>query len=322
MLLAINLDGGQTDAALSLLPLGALFTGSGMLRPNAFTASEQLTPGMAIDISGSADGDLAIIKTADGSTYAVKNTTTAPVTIAANSSGVTKTDAIVLYIDLAGGDPDNAGSPGAAHIISVRRAGISTGEPTDGEIDAATLNNPWEKIYLARVEHGTGEIEADDLTDVRRRCNFHTQFFGQNHIPETALQAITSAKFTPTQATLRASTNYTPTNTVTLVPGLTVTLNPTVPSKLHVRGVFDVDGNGTAVANDLVLGYLYVDGVAQSKGVIIKRLLSNQDRATVSMDWDITLSPGSHTIELRAQNTATRASISDHSCMTYALRAQ
>lgn len=76
---------------------------------------------------------------------------------------MTKTDAIVLYVELADGDPDNAGSPGAARLIAVRRDGTNTGAPTDGETDAATNNNPWLKLREVTVEHTTGEIESVDL---------------------------------------------------------------------------------------------------------------------------------------------------------------
>jgi hypothetical protein len=162
-LIVTNLDDGQTDAALSLQHLGALLTESGVLTPTSLTVTAQVSPNMSVRVSGSDNNDKAIIITDNGDTYFVKNTANENVTILANTSGVTKTDAIVLYVDLTGGDPDNAGSPGAAHLIAVRRASVSTGAPTSGENDAATSNNPWLKLKEVTVTHNTGEIESGDL---------------------------------------------------------------------------------------------------------------------------------------------------------------
>lgn len=187
MLETVNLDGGLTNAGQSLAPFGSLFTQSGILRPGSFTVSALDSPGMFVEVSGSDDDDLAIIKTADGATYFIRNTLPLPIPILANSSGVTKTDAIVLFVDLAGGDDENAGSPGAAEIIAVRRDGISTGLPNDGEIDAATSNNPW--IFLKEVEvtHNTGEIEADDVTGSPDRAYLEASLVGPASVDNLAL---------------------------------------------------------------------------------------------------------------------------------------
>jgi hypothetical protein len=169
-LLSINLDGGQTDAALSLMPFGSLFSGSGVLTSASLTVAAQISPDMTVKVSGSANNDKLIIITSTGATYFIKNTAVENVTILANSSGVTKTDAIVVYVDLADGDPNTAGSPGAAHVIAVRRAGVSTGAPTDGEIDAATSNNPWFKLAQVVVSNGASSITSGNITDSRTRC--------------------------------------------------------------------------------------------------------------------------------------------------------
>src|SRR5687767_10971974 len=103
-LLAINIDGGQTDAGLSLAPFGTLFPDSCVLTAGSFEVTEQGSPDMSVKISGSEDDDVAIIKTSTGATYYIKNTDPdESVTITANSSGVTKTDAIVAYVDLTAG---------------------------------------------------------------------------------------------------------------------------------------------------------------------------------------------------------------------------
>lgn len=196
MLETINLDGGLTNAGQSLAPFGSLFTQSGILRPNAFTVSALSSPGMFVEVSGSNDDDLAILKTVDGATYFVRNTLPLQVPILTNSSGVTKTDAIVLMVDLTAGDDENAGSPGAAQVIAVRRDGTSTGLPTDGEIDAQTGNNPW--IFLKQVEvtHNTGEIEEGDVTGTPDQAPLGLQIVAPGVIATALLAAlaVTEAK--------------------------------------------------------------------------------------------------------------------------------
>jgi hypothetical protein len=186
-LLAINLDDGQTDAAMSLMPFGSLFSGSGVLTAASLAVAAQISPDMTVKVSGSANNDKLIIITSTGATYFIKNTAVENVTILANASGVTKTDAIVVYVDLNDGDPYTAGSPGAVHVIAVRRAGVSTGAPTNGEIDAATFNNPWFKLAQVVVTNGASSITSGNITDVRLACWLLPQFFGTDHVPGTAL---------------------------------------------------------------------------------------------------------------------------------------
>lgn len=189
MLETINLDNGLTTAGQSLAPFGSLFTQSGILRPNSFTVSALGSPGMFVEVSGSDDDDLAIIKTDDGATYFIRNTIDLQVPILANSSGVTKTDAIVLFVDLTGGDDENAGSPGAAQVIAVRRDGVSTGLPNDGEIDAETGNNPWIFLKGVEVEHGAGEVEGEDLEGAADRAHLDMNLIDAGSILESMLAA-------------------------------------------------------------------------------------------------------------------------------------
>jgi hypothetical protein len=188
-LLTINLDDGQTTAGLSLMPFGMLFANSAVLRPNAFLVSAQTSPDMSVKVSGSTFNDALVIVAADGSTYFVKNTADENVTVLANSSGVAKTDAIVCFVDLSAGDENTAGSPGAAQLVAVRRGGTDTGAPTNGEIDAATGNNPWLKLSNVIVANGATEITGANVTDTRLSAWLHSMLFGQNHIPLTALSS-------------------------------------------------------------------------------------------------------------------------------------
>jgi hypothetical protein len=327
-LLAINLDGGMTDAGLSLAPIGAIFTQSGVLKPASFTVSALGSPGMFVEVSGSDDDDIAIIKTDDGSTYYIKNTIAEQVAILSNSSGVTKTDAIVLFVDLAGGDDENAGSPGAAQLIAVRRAGVSTGAPTDGEIDAATSNNPWLRLKEVTVEHGTGEIEGADLSYTAARAYVDGQLLDPLSVTTDKLDdgAATSRKVALTGAAVYANANLQLSGALQNVPNCTVTFTLDVASIVVVTGIFSFNGDATVDANagDLALGVLDVDGATQTPAAICK-FTGASDRKTVMQKWRVPLTAASHTIKLQAinNNLATRGQVDQtHTCMEYEVTAQ
>lgn len=163
----LNLTNGATSASQSLWSVGSLLTNSGVLTATSLTVSAQTSPDMTIKISGSANNDKIIFITAGGDTYFGKNTANKPATITANSSGVTKTDAVVAYADIASGDPANAGSPGALKFPVVRRSGTNTGNPTQAEIDAATGSKPSLLLAYATVTNGASSITSSNLTDAR-----------------------------------------------------------------------------------------------------------------------------------------------------------
>lgn len=204
-LLTLNLDNGLTTAGLSLAPLGSLFSQSGVLKATSFRVRQLGSPGMFVEVTGSTDDDIAIIKTADGATYYVKNTLTFQVPILANSTGVTKTDAIVLYVDLTAGDAANAGSPGSAHVIAVRRAGVSTGTPTNGEIDAATSNNPWLKLREVTVIHGESLIDDTKLSYSPARAPLEGGYLKALSVETAAIKdgAVSAAKLATAAARMK-----------------------------------------------------------------------------------------------------------------------
>jgi len=163
----LNLTNGATSASQSLWSVGSLLTNSGVLTATSLTVSAQTSPDMTVKVSGSTNSDKIIFITAGGDTYFGKITANKPITITSNSSGVTKTDAVVAYADTAAGDPANAGSPGALKFLVVRRSGTNTGNPTQAEIDAATGSKPSVLLAYATVTNGASSITASNLTDAR-----------------------------------------------------------------------------------------------------------------------------------------------------------
>src|SRR3954451_22485840 len=96
---ATNLNAGKTDEKGIFRPFGKLFNQSGVISLTALTVAAQGTPDMTVKVSGSAASDNAVFITSTGDCYWGWNTASYNVTITANASGSTKTDAIVAYID-------------------------------------------------------------------------------------------------------------------------------------------------------------------------------------------------------------------------------
>ncbi len=168
---ASPLSNGKTSPQAFLRVLGKVFTGSGVVEPTALTVSAQVSPDMSVVVSGSALNDNAIFIHTNGHLIQAWNDANVTVTITANSSGVTKTDAIVAYVDLAaglGGTADPANNPGALKFVAVRRAGADTGNPTSAEISTAVSSNPYLVLAYLTVANGTGvTINSGNIVNAR-----------------------------------------------------------------------------------------------------------------------------------------------------------
>jgi hypothetical protein len=278
MLLVEVIDNGQTDAALALQHFGSLLTQSGVLGASAFAVSAQVAPNMSVKVSGSDNGDKAVIIQPDGATYFIKNTADEDVTILANTSGVTKTDAIVLYVELTDGDPLNAGSPGAAQLIAVRRDGTSTGAPTTGEIDAATNNNPWLKLKEVTVTHNTGEIESADVVYEAAQALIAKELHEPLGTDQIEDDAVTSDKIAD-EAVIQSLSTITGTNsnshgTATNHGALTagtwyditgfsesITVSEGSDVEVNFHGMFTVGGGVRSVIIRLMIGATFIGTV-------------------------------------------------------------
>lgn len=164
---AVNLANGKTDEQGIFRLLGRLFNQSGVIEATALTVTAQPTPDMTVRVSGSAANDNAIFLTTAGACYHGWNTASENVTIQANSSGVTKTDTLVAYIDTAAGSA-TANNPNGLVFLAVRRGGVDIGAPTDAEIDTATGSKPWIKLANIVVGSGVTSINSGNITDARR----------------------------------------------------------------------------------------------------------------------------------------------------------
>lgn len=165
---ASPLSSGKTSPKGFLRVFGKIFSGSGVVEDTALTVSAQDTPDMTVKVSGSALDDNAVFIHTDGTFIQAWNESDANVTISANASGVTKTDAIVAYVDLTDYDADNANNPDSLKFIAVRLAGSETGAPDDTDIKATDVStNPYIVLAEVTVANGAASINSGNITDKR-----------------------------------------------------------------------------------------------------------------------------------------------------------
>lgn len=162
----VNLASGKTDEKGDKRLLGRLLNQSGVIQTAAMTVAAQATPDMTVKVSGSTASDDIVFVASDGALYHGWNTASKNVTILSNSSGVTKTDAIVAYADTAAGS-STANNPGGLKFIAVRRSGVNTGNPTQGEIDTATGSMPSVVLAYVTVANGAASINSGNISDAR-----------------------------------------------------------------------------------------------------------------------------------------------------------
>lgn len=99
-----------------------------------------------------------------------------------------------------------------------------------------------------------------------------------------------------------SSSALTMSTTATDIAGATITYTPPVAEVVFVTGVFDF--NVTTVANTIAIGYLLVDGSAQTATAAFKVDGGTVARGTVTQTWVISLSAAAHTLKLQAAKSA------------------
>lgn len=162
---ATPLANGKTSAAGFLRIVGKLFTSAGVIEDSALTVAAQTSPDKSVKISGSSLNDNAVFIGSDGRLLHAWNTSSVDVTIADNTSGSAKTDAIVAYVDLTAYDASNANNPGSLKFIAVRGA---SGNPSSGEITASVVgSNPYILLAYVAVANGFGSINSGNITSQR-----------------------------------------------------------------------------------------------------------------------------------------------------------
>jgi hypothetical protein len=195
---AVNLPSGTTDEKGIFRFLGKLFNQSGVVESTALAVSAQATPDMTVKVSGSATNDNAVfINSTDGSFYGGWNDANYNVTIGTNSSGGTRYDAIVAYIDTAAGSA-SVNNPDGLKIIAVRST--NTSPATSGDIAASAVGTkPYIRLADVTVGNGVSSVNSGNIADTRPRAAVKPSGVVQSATLSKALNdaAVTGLTFTP-----------------------------------------------------------------------------------------------------------------------------
>lgn len=196
----VNLNNGKTDEKGQFRLLGKILSGSGVLESTGMLVEAQGSPDMTVKVSGSAASDNIVFITSSGDTYHGWNTASYNVTISANASGVSKTDAVIAYADTAAGS-STANNPAGLKYLAVRGA---SGAPTDGELNTATSNKPWVRLATVVVSNGVSSINSGNITDARAFASVQAEF-GWSAAKETWTYASATTITVPAGATSKYS---------------------------------------------------------------------------------------------------------------------
>jgi hypothetical protein len=129
-----------------------------------FTVQQQSTPDMTIKVKAGR----AYIKEDSGNAYPVILDSDTSVAVGANSSGSTRIDSIVLYIDKAASA--NTDASNIAKLITVQG---NASAPTDGAIQTAvSAGNPYLRLANVSVSNGATSIVTANITDKRVPVRF------------------------------------------------------------------------------------------------------------------------------------------------------
>lgn len=129
-----------------------------------FTIQQQSTPDMTVKVKAGR----AYIKESSANAYPVILDSDTSVAIGANSSGSTRIDAVVLYIDKAASA--NSDASNVAKLMAVQGTTVA---PTDGAIQTAVgAGNPFLRLADISVSSGTTSIVTANITDKRVPVRF------------------------------------------------------------------------------------------------------------------------------------------------------
>ncbi len=128
-----------------------------------FRVDAQTSPNMTVKVNS---GN-AYVKGSSGNGYPVRADASADVTINPNSSGNSRIDAVVLYIDKS--QTANADASNVAKLISVQGTPApSPTAPSDSDISTAIgSSNPFIRLAQVTVASGASSIVSGNITDKR-----------------------------------------------------------------------------------------------------------------------------------------------------------
>lgn len=136
----------------------------------SFLVSEEAVPAMSVLV---AEGYAFIRKASDDMVYPVRlYDGDKSVAISSNSSGNTRIDAIVLYVDL--GASANADITNVAKIVVVEGTpSVTPTAPSNGDIETAIgASNPYLRLADVTIENGETAILDADIADQRSEVLF------------------------------------------------------------------------------------------------------------------------------------------------------
>ena len=160
----VSIRDGQTSATeadLANMAVAFISSGGGVVGTNDYLVQAQTSPDNTVKVGTGR----AYVPTSDGTmVYSTLLDATQNVTIAANSSGSTQTDSVVLYIDLSASPDANASN--VAKFADVRGSGGSA--PTNAEIlSEIGSSNPYVVLANISVANGFTSINSGNITDER-----------------------------------------------------------------------------------------------------------------------------------------------------------
>ncbi len=240
---AVNLNNGTTDEKGAFRLMGKILNQSGVIEATALTVSATTpTPDLTVKVSGSVASDNAVFITTTGDTYHGWNTTSPySVTITANSTGVTKLDAIVAYIDTTAGST-TANNPGGTKFLAVR--GSSTDgvtKATAADITASAVGTkPYLRLADVTVGNGVSSINSGNIVDARPKATVGAGLVTTSALALNAVTNIVQQTFVTSAGPLTTSSNV-PT-VLTTGPSITTTGGVIVAS-LSVSRFTNTSGN-------------------------------------------------------------------------------
>lgn len=156
------------DTVLQFYTDFVLSSGVLLLGADHFKVTEDTVQSMILKVKTGR----AYLKKLNSNARPVRSDSDSTVTIASNSSGNARKDAVVLYLDLSA-TPNNDGTGVALLSVVQGTPSASPSAPTDNEIATSIgASNPFLRLADVLVDSGVGIITNAKVTDQRVRVRF------------------------------------------------------------------------------------------------------------------------------------------------------
>jgi hypothetical protein len=201
----VSIRNGMTNADekdLSNIEVAFLSTGGGVVGSGDYLVAAQASPNASVLVATGR----GYVPTSDGTmTYSTLLDANATVSIASNSSGSARIDAVVLYCDLSASVDANASNVAKFYDVQGTPAG-SPSAPTNAQIlTAIGASNPYIILATVYCANGFTSISAGNITDQRVFATFARG--GDSVFQSGFSNFISSGIAIPTSATLISSSS-------------------------------------------------------------------------------------------------------------------